>query len=144
MTSGQAGGFKPLILTIGLTLTLGLLQWPIGDVSGQKGPSAVQVLQELLIQYGDNTTISVPQLRSLLMQLNGGQNGDHHVQPQPPKTNASKVSPSQDGYKMKHHTGFKAVICTIFLEDKWKSALTQVHKENCLKLTLLPYCCSWR
>ncbi|XP_056601345.1 metal cation symporter ZIP14 isoform X2 [Triplophysa dalaica] len=90
MTSGQASGFKQLILTIGLTLTLGLLQWPIGNVSGQKGPSAVQVLQELLTQYGDNTTISVPQLRSLLMQLNGGQSGDPNVQPQPTKTNASK------------------------------------------------------
>ncbi|XP_055054545.2 metal cation symporter ZIP14 isoform X1 [Misgurnus anguillicaudatus] len=83
---------KRLIVTIGLTLTLGLLQWPICDVSGQEGPSPAQVLQELLTRYGDNDTISVPQLRSLLVRLNGGQSGDHSIQtpPKPTKTNASK------------------------------------------------------
>lgn len=96
MTSGQAGGFKQLILTIGLTVTLGLLQWPIADVIGQEGPSASQVLQELLTRYGDNTTISVPQLRSLLMRLNGGQSGDRIVPTEPTKTNASKVGLSQE------------------------------------------------
>ncbi len=54
---------------LALTLILGLLQWPIGDVSGQDGPSPVQVLQELLTRYGDNTSISVPQLRALLVRL---------------------------------------------------------------------------
>nr|XP_055054545.1 metal cation symporter ZIP14 isoform X1 [Misgurnus anguillicaudatus]XP_055054546.1 metal cation symporter ZIP14 isoform X1 [Misgurnus anguillicaudatus] len=83
---------KRLIVTIGLTLILGLLQWPICDVSGQEGPSPAQVLQELLTRYGDNDTISVPQLRSLLVRLNGGQSGDHSIQtpPKPTKTNASK------------------------------------------------------
>lgn len=96
MTLRQANGCKQLTLTISLTLILGLLQWPIGDVSGQDGLSPAQVLQELLTRYGDNTSISVPQLRSLLMRLNGGQSGDHDAQTQPTKTNASKVS--QKGY----------------------------------------------
>ncbi|XP_026100533.1 metal cation symporter ZIP14 isoform X1 [Carassius auratus] len=90
MTLRQANGCKQLTLTIGLTLTLGLLQWPVADVSGQNGPSATQVLQELLTRYGDNTSISVPQLRALLMRLNGDQIGDHVAQTQPTKTNASK------------------------------------------------------
>lgn len=97
MTLRQANGCKQLTLTISLTLTLGLLQWPIGDVSGQDGLSPAQVLQELLTRYGDNTSISVPQLRSLLIRLNGGQSGEHDAQTQPTKTNASKVS--QKGYK---------------------------------------------
>ncbi|KAK2911041.1 hypothetical protein Q8A67_003174 [Cirrhinus molitorella] len=90
MTLRQANGCKQLTLTIGLTLTLGLLQWPIGDVCGQDGQSPMQVLQDLLTRYGDNTSISVPQLRALLMRLNGGQSGDHDAQTQPTKTNASK------------------------------------------------------
>lgn len=94
MTLRQANGCKQLTLTISLTLTLGLLQWPVGDVSGQDGLSPAEVLQELLTRYGDNTSISVPQLRSLLMRLNGGQSGDHDAQTQPTKTNASKVSQS--------------------------------------------------
>ncbi len=64
MTLRPANGCRQLTLIIGLTLTLGLLQWPIGDVSGQDGPSPAQVLQELLTRYGDNTSISVPQLRA--------------------------------------------------------------------------------
>lgn len=92
MTLRQANGCKQLTLTISLTLTLGLLQWPIGDVSGQDGLSPAQVLQELLTRYGDNTSISVPQLRLLLKRLNGGQSGEHDAQTQSTKTNASKVS----------------------------------------------------
>ncbi|XP_067295495.1 metal cation symporter ZIP14 isoform X2 [Pseudorasbora parva] len=90
MTLRQANGCIQLTLTISLTLTLGLLQWPVGDVSGQDELSPTQVLQELLTRYGDNTSISVPQLRRLLMRLNGGQSGDHDAQPQPTKTNGSK------------------------------------------------------
>uniref|UniRef100_A0A8C1Y1Z1 Metal cation symporter ZIP14 n=1 Tax=Cyprinus carpio TaxID=7962 RepID=A0A8C1Y1Z1_CYPCA len=90
MTLRQANGCKQLTLTIGLTLTLGLLQWPIAAVSGQDGLSPTQVLQELLTRYGDNTSISVPQLRALLMRLNGDPSGDHDAQTQPTKTNVSK------------------------------------------------------
>lgn len=97
MTLRQANGCKQLTLTISLTLTLGLLQWPVGDVSGQNGLSPTQVLQEVLTRYGDNTSISVPQLRSLLIRLNGGQSGDHDAQTQPTKTNGSKVR--QKGYR---------------------------------------------
>jgi len=97
MTLRQANGCKQLTLTISLTLTLGLLQWPVRDVSGQDGLSPTQVLQELLTRYGDNTSISVPQLRALLIRLNGGLSGDHDAQTQPTKTNGSKVS--QNGYR---------------------------------------------
>ncbi|XP_051966859.1 metal cation symporter ZIP14 isoform X1 [Xyrauchen texanus] len=90
MTLRQANGCRKLTLTLCLTLTLGLLQLPIRDVCGQDGLSPAQVLQELLTRYGDNTTISVPQLRSLLLRLNEGQSGDHNIQTQPTKTNASK------------------------------------------------------
>ncbi|XP_051527322.1 metal cation symporter ZIP14 isoform X2 [Myxocyprinus asiaticus] len=90
MTLRQSNGCRKLTLTLCLTLTLGLLQWPVRDVSGQDGLSPAQVLQELLTRYGDNTTISVPQLRSLLVRLNEGQSEDHNIQTQPTKTNASK------------------------------------------------------
>lgn len=96
MTLRPADGCRQLTLTIGLTLTLALLQWPVGDVRGQDGPSPAQVLQELLTRYGDNTSISVPQLRALLMRLNGGQSGEHDAQTQPAKTNASQVSQESD------------------------------------------------
>lgn len=89
MTLRQASGCRQLTLTIGLALTLGLLQWPI-DVRGQDGASPAQVLQELLTRYGDNASISVPQLRSLLVRLNGGQSEDHDSKTQPTRTNASK------------------------------------------------------
>ncbi|XP_026066378.1 zinc transporter ZIP14-like isoform X1 [Carassius auratus] len=90
MTLRPANGYRQLTLTFGLTLTLGLLLWPVGDVSGQDGASPAQILQELLTRYGDNTSISVPQLRALLVHLNGGQSGDHDAQTQPTKTNASQ------------------------------------------------------
>ncbi|XP_051981907.1 metal cation symporter ZIP14-like isoform X1 [Xyrauchen texanus] len=88
MTLRPTNGCRQLTLTLGLSLTLALLQWPIGGVCGQDGLS--QVLQELLMRYGDNTTISVPQLRSLLVRLNGGQIGNHSLQTKPTKTNTSK------------------------------------------------------
>ncbi|XP_056313438.1 metal cation symporter ZIP14 [Danio aesculapii] len=90
MTLRRASGCRQLTLTIGLALTLGLLQWPIGDVRGQDGASPAQVLQELLTRYGDNASISVPQLRSLLVRLNRGQIEDHDSKTQPTRTNASK------------------------------------------------------
>lgn len=90
MTLRQASGCRQLTLTIGLALTLGLLQWPIRDVRGQDGASPAQVLQELLTRYGDNASISVPQLRSLLVRLNGGESEDHDSKTQPTRTNASK------------------------------------------------------
>lgn len=89
MTLRGASGCRQLTLTIGLALTLGLLQWPI-DVRGQDGASPAQVLQELLTRYGDNASISVPQLRSLLVRLNGGESEDHDSKTQPTRTNASK------------------------------------------------------
>lgn len=49
---------------------------PLGQVTGQeesKTQSPAQVLQDLLIRHGDNSTITVPQLRALLELLSQGQ-----------------------------------------------------------------------
>lgn len=48
---------------------------PLGHVTGQKEnktQSPAQVLQDLLIHHGDNSTITVPQLRALLELLSQG------------------------------------------------------------------------
>lgn len=48
---------------------------PLGQVAGQeesKTQSPAQVLQDLLIRHGDNSTITVPQLRALLELLSQG------------------------------------------------------------------------
>ncbi|TWW60148.1 metal cation symporter ZIP14 [Takifugu flavidus] len=49
---------------------------PLSQVTGQEESetqSAAQVLQDLLIRHGDNSTITVPQLRALLELLSQGQ-----------------------------------------------------------------------
>lgn len=49
---------------------------PVGQVTGQgevKTQTPTQVLQDLLIHHGDNSTITVPQLRALLEHLSRGQ-----------------------------------------------------------------------
>lgn len=61
--------------------------------------SPAQVLQDLLARYGDNSTITVPQLRSLLSLLSQGQgddNSEHNevtemTTTMSPKSNRSKV-----------------------------------------------------
>ncbi|XP_029959918.1 metal cation symporter ZIP14 isoform X1 [Salarias fasciatus] len=87
-------------------LALLLLVWPLGRVSGQgesQTPSPTQVLEDLLARYGENSTISVPQLRSLLAVLSQGQgDGDSNgsnmaetsVTTMPPKSNRSKCLPA--------------------------------------------------
>ncbi|XP_036454101.1 metal cation symporter ZIP14 isoform X2 [Colossoma macropomum] len=91
MIQRSANGYTQLTLTFALTLTLGLLQWPLGEVRGQGELSPALVLQQLLSRYGDNGTISVPQLRSLLMHLNTQQNEENDTEtPAPPtRTNTS-------------------------------------------------------
>lgn len=49
---------------------------PLGQVTGQgesQTQSPAQVLQDLLIRHGDNSTITVPQLRALLELLSQSQ-----------------------------------------------------------------------
>ncbi|XP_068167913.1 metal cation symporter ZIP14 isoform X1 [Antennarius striatus] len=80
------------------------LIFPVGEVTGQgknETQSPAQVLQNLLSRHGDNSTITVPQLRELLALLSLGQ-GDGHsdsssVAETPatalPKSNSSKCLP---------------------------------------------------
>ncbi|XP_013875159.1 metal cation symporter ZIP14 [Austrofundulus limnaeus] len=79
-------------------LLLIVLLCPVGQASGQGGDqSPAQVLQDLLARYGDNSTITVPQLRSLLAALSRGQSDGEEVettQATPLKTNASKCLPA--------------------------------------------------
>uniref|UniRef100_A0A1A7WQH1 Solute carrier family 39 (Zinc transporter), member 14 n=1 Tax=Iconisemion striatum TaxID=60296 RepID=A0A1A7WQH1_9TELE len=86
-----------------LLLVVVLLLGPVGRVTGQGGSrSPAQVLQDLLARYGDNSTITVPQLRSLLATLSQGQSENiqdvnHAAQTTtatPPKTNSSKCLPA--------------------------------------------------
>lgn len=83
-----------------LALALAVLLCPLGVVTGlgeNQTQSAAQVLQDLLARYGDNSTITVPQLRSLLALLSQGQgevNSDCSNETnasKPPKFNNSKV-----------------------------------------------------
>lgn len=74
---------------------------PFGRVAGQgdsRTQSPVQVVQDLLIRHGDNSTITVPQLRALLEHLSQGQEkGDgvgsttHSPATTPTRANSSKV-----------------------------------------------------
>ncbi|KAM3611521.1 uncharacterized protein V6R79_019986 [Siganus canaliculatus] len=79
----------------------------LGQVSCQdtsKTQSPAQVIQDLLARHGDNSTITVPQLRSLLALLSQGQGqgeGDSDgssvtetVTATPPKSNSSKCLPA--------------------------------------------------
>lgn len=84
-------------------LTLLALLCPLGRVSGQAGSDKflpAQVLQDLLDRHGENSTISVPQLRSLLAVLSqpqgegeGEKGGRVPETPttMPPTLNSSKV-----------------------------------------------------
>lgn len=85
-----------------LALTLAVLLSPLGQVTGQgesEKQSPTQVLQDLLARHGDNSTITVPQLRSLLVllsQVQGEGDGDSSNAAEtpattPPKSNSSKV-----------------------------------------------------
>ncbi|XP_062874299.1 metal cation symporter ZIP14 [Trichomycterus rosablanca] len=68
MTQSPAHVCTQLTLSVLLTLTLGLLRWPLAEVRGQSEFSPF--LEDLLSRYGENGSISVPQLRSLLVHLN--------------------------------------------------------------------------
>ncbi|XP_060894234.1 metal cation symporter ZIP14 isoform X2 [Labrus mixtus] len=88
-------------------LVLAVLLCALGPATGQgltETQSASQVLQDLLTRYGDNVTITVPQLRSLLAhlsrdQVEGGGEGEGHNMAESPtttplKTNHSKCLPA--------------------------------------------------
>ncbi|KAM4616939.1 metal cation symporter ZIP14 [Polymixia lowei] len=99
-----AGLLRPRLT---LTLALAALLCPLGSVLGQGDSqtlSPAQVLQDLLARYGDNASISVPQLRSLLARLSQGDgssgsgNGSTAITERPPatpaKANRSKCLPA--------------------------------------------------
>nr|XP_046241897.1 metal cation symporter ZIP14 isoform X1 [Scatophagus argus] len=86
-------------------LALAVLLCPLGAVAGEgesETQSPAQVLQELLARHGDNSTITVPQLRALLALLSQGQDegdgdgGNVSETPTitPPKSNNSKCLPA--------------------------------------------------
>ncbi|XP_041642991.1 metal cation symporter ZIP14 isoform X2 [Cheilinus undulatus] len=88
-----------------LLLAVAVLLCPLDQVTGQgfsEKQSPSQVLQNLLTRYGDNVTITVPQLRSLLAHLSRDQSEDevdgHRVVETPTitplKTNHSKCLPT--------------------------------------------------
>lgn len=83
-------------------LALAVVLCPTGQVTGQvesQTQSPAQVLQDLLSRYGDNSTITVPQLRSLLAALSQGQSESDSDSSStaetptttPPQFNGSKV-----------------------------------------------------
>ncbi len=85
-----------------VVLALAVLLCPLGGVTGQgegETQSPAQVLQDLLARHGDNSTITVPQLRALLALLSKGQGeGDSDDSKvvetpttTPPKSNSSRV-----------------------------------------------------
>ncbi|XP_034086014.1 metal cation symporter ZIP14 isoform X2 [Gymnodraco acuticeps] len=92
----------PLQSKLVFVLALAVLFCPFDQVTckgeGQT-QSPAQVLQDLLSRYGDNSTITVPQLRSLLALLSQGQVEEDNISSNvpeipktttPPKTNSSK------------------------------------------------------
>ncbi|KAK5909340.1 hypothetical protein CesoFtcFv8_003280 [Champsocephalus esox] len=92
----------PLQSKLVFVLALAVLFCPFDQVTckgeGQT-QSPAQVLQDLLSHYGDNSTITVPQLRSLLALLSQGQAEGDNIGSNvpetpktttPPKTNSSK------------------------------------------------------
>ncbi|XP_008334314.1 metal cation symporter ZIP14 isoform X1 [Cynoglossus semilaevis] len=85
-------------------VALAVLLCPLDFVTAQgesQNLSPAQVLQDLLARYGDNTTITVPQLRSLLSLLSqdqadgiSGSNVANTTNSTLPKSNSSKCLPS--------------------------------------------------
>ncbi|KAI5613349.1 zinc transporter ZIP14 precursor [Silurus asotus] len=92
MTELSANGCTQLTLTFAFTLLLGLLCWPSGEVRGQTGLPPALILQDLLSRYGENGTISVPQLRSLLAHLGAEQSGETTSDPTSTTTTKSTTS----------------------------------------------------
>lgn len=91
-----------------LALALAVLLCVVTGQGENRTQSPAQVLQDLLARYGDNSTITVPQLRSLLSLLSQGEgDGDgsdiaETTPTIPPKSNRSKVRTKIT----LHYTGF--------------------------------------
>ncbi|XP_041757491.2 metal cation symporter ZIP14 isoform X1 [Coregonus clupeaformis] len=100
MTQRPGHGCSVCVAQLTVLLTLALLLCPLGRALGKPQASPAQVLQGLLERYGDNATISVPQLRSLLSRLGAPGQGDNSTAaegtapPAPPKVNLSKCLPA--------------------------------------------------
>uniref|UniRef100_A0A8K9XI04 Metal cation symporter ZIP14 n=1 Tax=Oncorhynchus mykiss TaxID=8022 RepID=A0A8K9XI04_ONCMY len=99
MTQSPVHGCSVCVAQLTVFLSLALLLCPLGRALGEDQASPAQVLQGLLERYGDNATISVPQLRSLLARLGApglGDNGtaaEATAPPAPPRVNLSKCLP---------------------------------------------------
>ncbi|XP_061762019.1 metal cation symporter ZIP14 isoform X4 [Nerophis ophidion] len=109
-------------LLCALVLATVLLLDPMPPVYGQE-ESPAQVLSDLLSRYGDNSTISVPQLRSLLGLLS-------HVAT-PPRSNKSKAfgfDPMVNFYVSKSAVVFGGFYLFFFTEKVLKMLLKQKHK----------------
>ncbi|XP_041691850.1 metal cation symporter ZIP14-like isoform X2 [Coregonus clupeaformis] len=99
MTQSPVHGCSVCVAQLTVFLALALLLCPLGRALGEDQASPAQVLQDLLERYGDNATISVPQLRSLLARLSAPGQGDNATAaqgtapPPPPRVNLSKCLP---------------------------------------------------
>ncbi|XP_029916219.1 metal cation symporter ZIP14 isoform X2 [Myripristis murdjan] len=105
MFSRSHQGLTTTVTLVQLSM-LAVLLCPLGRALAQEESqtqSPARVLQDLLARYGDNDTITVPQLRSLLARLSqgqgdsGGSNGTGITErppTTPPKTNSSKCLPA--------------------------------------------------
>lgn len=84
-----------------LVLALAVLLCRVTGQGESETQSPAQVLQDLLSRHGDNSTITVPQLRAMLALLSKGQDegdgdSDSSIVAEkptttPPKSNSSKV-----------------------------------------------------
>ncbi|XP_066570613.1 metal cation symporter ZIP14 isoform X1 [Amia ocellicauda] len=83
----QRPGHDCTQLTVSLALLLCMLS--AGRAGGTEVPSPAEFLQDLLSRYGDNDTLSVPQLRALLGRLDVGL-GNNTTDRRSPKTNISR------------------------------------------------------
>ncbi|XP_038558487.1 metal cation symporter ZIP14 isoform X2 [Micropterus salmoides] len=97
-----------------LVLALAVLLCRVTGQGESETQSPAQVLQDLLSRHGDNSTITVPQLRALLALLSKGQDegdGDSSIVAEkptttPPKSNSSKCLPTDTLaiYKISEHS----------------------------------------
>ncbi|KAL2092220.1 hypothetical protein ACEWY4_012018 [Coilia grayii] len=88
MVQRPGDGGVQLTMTQALLALLFVLLACSGPASGDGGQ--ISALQDLLTRYGDNDTISVPQLRALMARLSAGQGENTSEAQQPARTNSSK------------------------------------------------------
>ncbi|KAL0979006.1 hypothetical protein UPYG_G00179210 [Umbra pygmaea] len=90
------------VAQLSFLLTLALFHCPLGMALGDDQASPAYVLQGLLERYGNNVTISIPQLRSLLSRLSAPSQAENGTvaeraataQTAPPNANQSRCLPA--------------------------------------------------